>query len=89
LANDYFLSERQFERQFRKFSGFSPKLFSRIVRFQSALTQYGNNEKSLTEIALETGYYDQSHFIHDFKEFSGYHPKQYFSGNSGAIEWRD
>lgn len=89
LANDYFVSERQFERQFRKFSGFSPKLFSRIVRFQSALRQYGNNEKSLTEIALESGYYDQSHFIHDFKEFSGYHPKQYFSGNSGATAWRD
>lgn len=89
LASDYFLSERQFERQFLKFSGFSPKLFSRIVRFQSASAQYGNTEKSLTEIALESGYYDQSHFIHDFKEFSGHLPKDYFSGNSNATDWRD
>jgi len=89
LSQKHFLSERQFERQFLKFSGFAPKLFSRIVRFQSAMAQYGNNEKSLTEIAFETGYYDQSHFIHDFKEFSGHLPKEYFSGNSSATQWRD
>lgn len=89
LATDYFLSERQFERQFLKFSGFSPKLFSRIVRFQAAMKQYGKIEKSLTEIALETGYFDQSHFIHDFKEFSGLLPSEYFSGNTGATKWRD
>ncbi len=89
LADSHFLSERQFERQFLKFSGFGPKLFSRIVRFHSAMAQYGNNEKSLTEIAYETGYYDQSHFIHDFKKFSGHLPKEYFSGNSRATAWRD
>ncbi len=89
IASDHFLSERQFERQFRQFSGFSPKLFSRIVRFQSAMAQYGNKEKSLTKVALDCGYYDQSHFIQDFKEFSGHHPKHYFSGTSDATVWRD
>jgi AraC-like DNA-binding protein len=89
LAGHFFLSERQFERQFQHFAGFNPKLFSRIVRFQSAIAQYGNTQKSLTEIALESGYYDQSHFIHDFKEFSAHHPKHYFSGNSEATAWRD
>ncbi len=89
LAKEYFLSERQFERQFQQFSGFNPKLFSRIIRFQSAMGQYGNVNKSLTDIAFECGYYDQSHFIHDFKEFSGHHPKHYFSGNSDATKWRD
>ncbi|HVI45833.1 MAG TPA: helix-turn-helix transcriptional regulator [Chitinophaga sp.] len=89
LASDHFLSERQFERKFRQFSGFSPKLFSRIVRFQSTMAQYGNKEKSLTEIALECGYYDQSHFIHEFREFSGNHPRHYFSGDSDATKWRD
>ena len=80
LAKRSFLSVRQFERNFKLFSGFSPKLYSRIIRFQTATQQYGNVKKSLTDIAYDCGYYDQSHFIHDFKQFSGYHPKQYFSG---------
>lgn len=89
IVGNYFLSERQFERQFCKFAGLSPKLFSRIVRFHSAMDQYGNNSKSLTKIALDCGYYDQSHFIRDFKEFSGLNPKDFFSGNSGTTKWRD
>lgn len=89
LAAQSFLSTRQFERKFLAFSGFSPKLFSRIIRFQSALNEYGSKGKSLTEIAYECGYYDQSHFIHDFKAFSGEHPKTYFSGNAEGMGYRD
>lgn len=43
--------------------------------------------KSLTDIAYDCGYYDQSHFINDFKEFSGYSPKVYFSGNAEGSEY--
>jgi len=89
LVGDYSLSERQFERQFCRYAGFSPKLFSRIVRFHSAMDQYGKNKKTLTKIALDCGYYDQSHFINDFKEFSGLNPKEFFSGVSEATRWRD
>jgi AraC-like DNA-binding protein len=89
LAKRSFLSVRQFERNFKIFSGFSPKLYSRIIRFQMATQQYGNMQKSLTDIAYDCGYYDQSHFIHEFKQFSGYHPKQYFSGKAEAVEWKD
>lgn len=89
LAEQSFLSTRQFERKFKAFSGFSPKLYSRIVRFQSALNMYGDSTKSLTEIAYECGYYDQSHFIHDFKEFSGQHPRCFFSGKAEGAEYRD
>lgn len=89
LAAQSFLSTRQFERKFLAFSGFSPKLFSRIIRFHSALNEYGSKEKSLTEIAYECGYYDQSHFIHDFKAFSGEHPKTYFSGEAEGMGYRD
>ena len=78
LAHRYCLSTRQFERNFKLFSGFNPKLYARIIRFQSACQQYGNKDLSLTDIGLACGYYDQSHFIHEFKEFSGYHPKTYF-----------
>ena len=81
LSREYFLSNRQFERKFKEFAGFSPKTYSRIIRFQAALKQFGS-KKSLTDIAYECGYYDQSHFINDFKEFSGYSPKAYFSSTT-------
>lgn len=80
LASRNFLSVRQFERNFKTFSGFSPKHFSRLMRFQASLKMQHDKNKSLTEIAYDCGYYDQSHFIHDFKAFSGYNPKSYFSG---------
>ncbi|HEY3406371.1 MAG TPA: helix-turn-helix domain-containing protein [Ohtaekwangia sp.] len=89
LAKQNFISTRQFERNFKHHAGFSPKLFSRIIRFQVALSQYNLKGKSLTDIAYDCGYYDQSHFIQDFKTFSGYNPKAYFSGKTEATEWRD
>lgn len=89
MAASYFLSERQFERQFLQYAGFGPKLFTRIVRFHNTIEYYGSKEKSLTDIAHECGYYDQAHFIHDFKSFSGQHPRQFFSGKSSATLWRD
>lgn len=88
LAKDHFLSERQFERRFLEVSGLSPKLFGRITRFQAAMAQYGTGKKSLAAVAYETGYYDQSHFIRDFREFSGHLPKEYFSGSLPATDWR-
>ena len=69
LADTNFLSLRQFERRFKELSGFSPKSFLRIMRFNSVLNK-NFQHKSLTEIGIECGYYDQSHFIHDFIYFS-------------------
>jgi AraC-like DNA-binding protein len=77
LASNNFLSVRQFERRFKEFSGFSPKQFLRIARFNSLLNKPFQN-KRLAEIAFEYGYYDESHFNHDFKQFSGFNPKEYF-----------
>lgn len=88
LAGKCFASVRQFERNFKNYSGLSPKLFSRVIRFHHTLAQYGR-QKSLTEVAYEAGYYDQSHFIQDFKAFSGLNPKQYFSGNADGLSWID
>ncbi len=89
LANDCFLSRRQFERLFKEYAGFSPKLYTRIIRFQSAAKEYYSKPASLTRIAYNCGYYDQSHFIHEFKEFSGFHPKEYFYGVPEGGEYRD
>lgn len=90
LADHFNLSERQFERKFKEYSGFAPKKYLRLVRFGEACNRYQEaNQKTLSEIALSCGYYDQSHFIKDFKTFSGYNPSDFFSGNAEGIEWRE
>lgn len=78
LAREHQLSTRQFERKFKEFAGLSPKLYSRVVRFQAATQHKFAGVRDLTEIAYACGYYDQSHFINDFRQFSGYTPKEYF-----------
>ena len=88
LADTFNLSTRQFDRRFKEYAGFSPKTYLRLIRLQDAIQQYGSN-KSLTQIALECGYYDQSHFIHDVKAFTGYHPGFYFSGKAEGAEYRN
>lgn len=90
IASHFNLSTRQLERKFNELAGFSPKTYMRIIRFHAALNQYDHNaNRSLTDIALDCGYYDQSHFIRDFKSFSGYHPGIYFKGQAEGKEYLD
>ncbi|MCW9705495.1 helix-turn-helix domain-containing protein [Fodinibius salsisoli] len=90
LASKCGLSQRQFGRLFKQYTGFTPKLFSRITRFHAATKRYENGyNQSLTEVALDCGYYDQSHFIQDFKTFAGCLPSVFFSGEAEGTEWRD
>lgn len=77
LAANNFLSVRQFERRFKEFSGFTPKQFLRIARFNSLLNK-PFHDKCFAEIAFDFGYYDEAHFSHDFRQFSGLNPKEYF-----------
>ena len=72
---------RQLERKFVKQIGISPKQLGKVIRLQSALKMLLNEEgESLTNVAYESEYYDQAHFIKDFKEFTGTSPKD-FLGN--------
>ncbi len=79
LASDACLSSRQFERKFRAMTGFAPKSFCRIVKFENALNQLTDHNGSLTSLALASGYYDQAHFNHDFRHFTGYTPSAYLT----------
>ena len=77
---------KQLERSFSRVLGIHPKLFMRIVKFNYATKLiYEHLDKPLTEIAYESGYYDQSHFIKTFKELSGMKPKDYFPFSSPRI----
>lgn len=75
LAESACLSKRQYERVFRDTVGMKPKEYSRIVRFQKALWMMQRGESNYAGIAAECGYSDQSHFIRNFKELSGYTPE--------------
>jgi AraC-like DNA-binding protein len=69
------LSLRQFERKSLERLGMSPKLYARIVRFSNAYRLFEKSQNpDWAEIALQSGYFDQMHFIRDFKEFSGITP---------------
>jgi AraC-like DNA-binding protein len=68
---------RQLERLFKKYIGLTPKYYCRIIRFNYIyqLIQQGNT--SWQEIVYLSGYYDQSHFIRNFKAFTGEDPSLY------------
>lgn len=73
------LARRQFERRFKQLTGLPPGLFLRILRFQRCFRMLEDGRAdSLTGVALAAGYFDQSHFIRDFKRFSGMNPRRYF-----------
>lgn len=71
-------SRRWFIKKFRDTVGITPKLFARVYRFQHAVDLIRSEDSpNFPNIALECGYYDQSHFNHDFKDLSGIPPLDY------------
>lgn len=81
------IGERRVERIFSKHVGVSPKMFARIVRFQGVVRSIEAADSfGLLDTALSFGYYDQSHMIHDFNEFAGTSPLQYFEATHRLSE---
>ena len=77
---------RQLERKFLQQIGMSPKQLAKVIRLQSALKILLNDEtENLTNIAYKSEYYDQSHFIKDFKEFTGISPKEFLDNDNMAL----
>jgi AraC-like DNA-binding protein len=84
LAYHSNLSERQFNRRFSNMVGLSPKNFAGIIRFQHFFKQAQLlPNQNLGAVALDCGYYDQSHFIREFKQYTGMNPSEYFKQDSG------
>jgi AraC-like DNA-binding protein len=72
------LSPKRFIQAFRHETGFTPKVFCRIRRFQQALDRMeGRKSVAWASVALDSGYFDQAHFNHDFRAFSGINPSSY------------
>lgn len=79
-------SSRHFLRKFKDYTGFTPKKLQRVIRLKASV--FDIKPKKLTELALEFGYFDQAHFVNDFKKISGgISPKDYFKRQE-ELEWR-
>jgi len=71
LSRQAGLSTRQLRRVFLAETGLTPKYLYRVLRFRRAIQQMPSTD--FASLALDTGYYDQAHFIHEFRQFSGGH----------------
>jgi AraC-like DNA-binding protein len=72
------LSARQFQRRFTAQVGLSPKLYSRTIRFDAALTAHRDHPaRPWTQILHQAGFFDQAHFIHECHALAGASPSQF------------
>ena len=73
------INRRQLARKFSSNIGLSPKQLAKTIRIQATLKTLLNKEHtSLTNLAYENEYFDQAHFIREFKEFTGLTPKEFY-----------
>lgn len=76
LAQQIGVSQERFEKRFRREVGTSPKQYCSLLRLRFAVSTY-RSARTLTDLALEAGYYDQSHFIREFRSVTGESPLKF------------
>lgn len=82
VAQQSHINRRSLERKFSKAIGLSPKQLSKIIRLQAMLKILLSKQFSnFTDLAYKGEYYDQAHFIRDFKELTGFTPKEFYGNN--------
>jgi AraC-like DNA-binding protein len=77
IANKHGITPRYLHKLIYQHTGLSPTSFNKINRFQLSLSLITKNQQPFTAIAYSAGYFDQSHFIRDFKSFTGLTPSAY------------
>ena len=88
LYDEIGYSQKHFTDMFKKHVGVTPKSYLRVMRFQRAIGELeSGNEINFSEVAFDAGFYDQAHFINDFRRFSGFTPKQYLERKNGTINY--
>jgi len=88
LAEELCVVRRHLERKFSEHVGLTPKMFARIMRFNHTLKLIEQKEwSSLAYIAQEGGFYDQAHFIKDFRDFTGLNPTTYFAEDLDLVRF--
>ncbi|RPE12178.1 helix-turn-helix domain-containing protein [Chitinophaga lutea] len=82
VASRYGITSRYLQKLFLQYTGLTPKLYTKINRFQQSLKLVTQKDIPLTSIAYHCGYFDQSHFIKEFKSFTGLTPSGYAADTS-------
>jgi AraC-like DNA-binding protein len=77
IASKHGITPRYLHKLIYQHTGLSPSSFNKINRFQFSLKLIAKNDQPFTSIAYDCGYFDQSHFIRDFKSFTGVTPSAY------------
>ncbi len=86
VARSIGLSQRQFIQVFASEVGLTPKVFCRVLRFQKARSLlHDGNARDWADLAVDCGYFDQSHLIHDFQAFAGLTPANYLRQSSRYV----
>lgn len=81
-------SQKHFISLFKKYVGLTPKAFQKVMRFQKAIHDLETMQSiNWTRLALDCGYFDQAHFINEFKAFSGFNPKQYLTEKGSELNY--
>ena len=81
-------SQKHFISLFKKQVGVAPKQYLKIMRFQKVIHQIENDTTTAwSEIARQSGFYDQAHFINEFKAFSGFTPGEYVKRKSDLLNY--
>lgn len=78
LADETCYTARYLHQCFLDYIGIAPKVYAKILKFQNTIQEINVNQNiSLTDLCLNMGYYDQSHFNKDFKKYAAVSPKEY------------
>lgn len=81
-------SNKHFIHLFEKYVGVTPKTYLRIVKFQRVLTEIEQARKiHWNDIVYSCGYYDQAHFIKEFRHFSGLNPTTYLADKGEFLNY--
>ncbi len=86
LAKELNCSTRYIQNLFKEYVGISPRLYGKVIKFMRTLDHKLEQHENFTDLGLKMGYFDQSHFIRDFKRFTGLTPTSFFKENHYILD---
>jgi AraC-like DNA-binding protein len=88
MSREIGYSQKHFISMFKSVVGITPKAYLKIARFQKAIIEIEQRRTvNWTTISQDCGFYDQSHFINDFRFFSGFTPEQYLRRKTQILNY--